>query len=841
MPIADFNNVQVFLVDRQPADWVPTHPYQRWAYLDFIYSGDQERRYFGSNRSTPPGFYKIPRDELRSSDGQAIDIFTAPVRFTMSLNRNGSLYYQRDDAGRTRVRISDDACFRRGYKLTYDHEARVHAASLPHLLSPFGHQQPAVRPPLPHGVVIMVATNDDFQCIICNTNEQNIKFKPCGHTSTCSQCYPQTDPMRTEPRCPMCRTVISSIEVYTPPRQSHEQAVPVDRTVWFDRIFGFNEMGLVGMPVVRKFLHVEDDSNGRKFLVGNIDGSQKRLNAGIPLCLSVGKLLESVSPLTQSAGVRRLAYYNMFGDIKNFHMDTRLAGSLFQVASQFNALEMVDASVIPEEGITKYEHDRTQGPICAMVCPYGTVYRNYFSMMPGETPQTKDNQLNTLSKLTSPPFNFKLINQNGYVYPESRSEARRIEQLLKNRDNFLNAMKLVEYFIQDDTTVVNSDGGSAAELHSVSQIYCSALPLAYFHEQLVDCPMFLNMILHAVYFSTLARASHMARVRKNRVKVFLTRVGGGVFGNPDTMIDAAIKSATNYFSSEPIDVIMVNYRPNTPFTELSPLLSIDPQTFSTGNEFILMLTPPPSSMPPGGVASQYSQSYPPSPPFPTTWPPPPQGHQQMYPPPPPQGHQQMYPPPPPPPQGHQQMYPPPPPPQGHQQMYPPPPPPRGYQGIYEALPPQGHQQMYPPPPPQDHQHMYPPPPRGYQGIYEALPPPGPPPRGYQGDYQGDFSKQFKPQILPSQDHRQMYPPPPRAQVTTQIIWEYESFDRTKYETFEPQVLLTLNTMYRNNPNQNFEIVTNLEGRPVPWIINFTNMTMTNPFTGFSCKIRIRPF
>ena len=36
--IADFNNVQVFLVDKEPADWVQAYPYQRWAYLDFIYS-----------------------------------------------------------------------------------------------------------------------------------------------------------------------------------------------------------------------------------------------------------------------------------------------------------------------------------------------------------------------------------------------------------------------------------------------------------------------------------------------------------------------------------------------------------------------------------------------------------------------------------------------------------------------------------------------------------------------------------------------------------------------------------------------------------------------------------
>jgi hypothetical protein len=51
--------------------------------------------------------------------------------------------------------------------------------------------------------------------------------------------------------------------------------------------------------------------------------------------------------------------------------------SLF-LSSQFNALEMVNYNVTPDEGITCYQHDNTQGPICALCCPAATVYRNYF-------------------------------------------------------------------------------------------------------------------------------------------------------------------------------------------------------------------------------------------------------------------------------------------------------------------------------------------------------------------------------------------------------------------------------------------------------------------------------
>ena len=42
------------------------------------------------------------------------------------------------------------------------------------------------------------------------------------------------------------------------------------------------------------------------------------------------------------------------------------AGALFQVASQLNLLEMTGPEVTPEDGVTIYQDDRTQGPACAI-------------------------------------------------------------------------------------------------------------------------------------------------------------------------------------------------------------------------------------------------------------------------------------------------------------------------------------------------------------------------------------------------------------------------------------------------------------------------------------------
>jgi hypothetical protein len=68
-------------------------------------------------------------------------------------------------------------------------------------------------------------------------------------------------------------------------------------------------------------------------------------------------------------------------------LDPELAGALFQVASQFNLLEMAGPSVTPEDGVTRYAGDHTQGPACAIAAGAATIYRNYFAPVGGESGQ----------------------------------------------------------------------------------------------------------------------------------------------------------------------------------------------------------------------------------------------------------------------------------------------------------------------------------------------------------------------------------------------------------------------------------------------------------------------
>ena len=75
------------------------------------------------------------------------------------------------------------------------------------------------------------------------------------------------------------------------------------------------------------------------------------------------------------------------------------AGALFQVAAQFNMLEMTGPSVTPEQGVTRYQSDRTQGPACAIAAGAATIYRNYFVPVQGGVGQTAERQLDGLAEV----------------------------------------------------------------------------------------------------------------------------------------------------------------------------------------------------------------------------------------------------------------------------------------------------------------------------------------------------------------------------------------------------------------------------------------------------------
>ncbi|MFT5733640.1 MAG: hypothetical protein ACI8WY_002320, partial [Planctomycetota bacterium] len=84
-------------------------------------------------------------------------------------------------------------------------------------------------------------------------------------------------------------------------------------------------------------------------------------------------------------------------DVRDLHADPANAGATFQVASQFNFLEMMAPEVTPDDGVTLYASDATQGPACAVACGAATIYRNYLVPVDGAPGQTEVRQMDGLA------------------------------------------------------------------------------------------------------------------------------------------------------------------------------------------------------------------------------------------------------------------------------------------------------------------------------------------------------------------------------------------------------------------------------------------------------------
>ncbi len=155
----------------------------------------------------------------------------------------------------------------------------------------------------------------------------------------------------------------------------------------FQQLFGFPEGS---HAEVQSRLRVEEDPlsssvNGASYACGRLEMT------------SLSELRERVSTLKLTPNPSTCR--EIVADAKALHADPENAGVLFQVASQFNLLEMCGPGETPEMGISKYAGDPTQGSACALACFAGTVYRNYFVHLGDQIGQTADRQVDCLADL----------------------------------------------------------------------------------------------------------------------------------------------------------------------------------------------------------------------------------------------------------------------------------------------------------------------------------------------------------------------------------------------------------------------------------------------------------
>ena len=253
----------------------------------------------------------------------------------------------------------------------------------------------------------------------------------------------------------------------------------------------------------------------------------------------------------------KITVREVVADVQKLHVETSNAGALFQVASQFNLLEMVSPERTPEDGIGIYEHDRTQGPACAIACGAGTIYRNYFVPVNGQPGQTAANQIDCLADIGSALGNqdsrlWRM--ENGYALPSQAGLAEISQRLLSANEEQLDELRgLLRIGVQWDTQVTLNNCQ-----HVVTQAYCSAMPVAYTGHSSSAWMPFAKLVLEAAYEATLCTGILNARATGNRT-VFLTLLGGGAFGNMTEWISDAIRHALNEHRHANLDVAIVSH------------------------------------------------------------------------------------------------------------------------------------------------------------------------------------------------------------------------------------------------------------------------------------------
>lgn len=215
-PIMDCADVKVFLQDADPVDWYPARNYQMWAFRDFIYDPARPERKFYASKYSSHLFFQ------RGSSNRTvvtIDLDGLPpnIIFSISRNENGSVYYERNDAHGTRVRICDHEGARSGFRGFYN---RI-TMDTGMIVTPAPAQAPQLQPmpsytassassalQLPPGIMAQKTNVEEDQCILCYENVKNLTFSPCAHTIACSECYSKL----MKPReCPVCKQAISSL------------------------------------------------------------------------------------------------------------------------------------------------------------------------------------------------------------------------------------------------------------------------------------------------------------------------------------------------------------------------------------------------------------------------------------------------------------------------------------------------------------------------------------------------------------------------------------------------------------------------------------------------------
>lgn len=330
--------------------------------------------------------------------------------------------------------------------------------------------------------------------------------------------------------------------------------------MWFEDLMGFEEKNpeeTIKKIILKNGLLSSTESD-REFIVGDLE------------IKSLRELQQEVSKI-QPYGQSRLSSINW--DVKKTIEYSENKNSLFQVASQFNLLEMASPQITPEEGVGIYELDYTQGPACAIAAGAATIYRNYLIDVNGKKGQSKNNQIDCseeLAKFFDNTDERLWRIENGYLFATEDGLIEITEKLKSlSEEEYENVKGLLKFGIVWNTEVTSKNKliknnipfmkSKTEHGHLISQIFCSALPISYSPHSKFLWKEFSKLVLESAYEATLCTAIINNNRTKQREPVFLTYLGGGAFGNEEHIIKDSMHKALTKYKDYNLDVILIEY------------------------------------------------------------------------------------------------------------------------------------------------------------------------------------------------------------------------------------------------------------------------------------------
>src|SRR3989338_8546554 len=246
-------------------------------------------------------------------------------------------------------------------------------------------------------------------------------------------------------------------------------------------------------------------------------------------------------------------------DIAALQTNEKNKGAVFQIASNFSGLEPICKTDIPENGISKYIHDNTQGPIASISAAPGLIYRMYgiFNKKIDEKDwrQQNNNQINLLHNVSS--F-YPVV--NGYV------DLSLCKYLLRPVHNLINLIQIG--FHHNIQTTYGLSYGQDYEVCTndsqiINQIFTSSIDLG-------NSSGNTNYLLFDKYpgivtdlTQVLLDAAYEGTIRScwlyDKQILYLTLIGGGVFNNSLSWIAQSLEKLSSLIIDSGITITLVIY------------------------------------------------------------------------------------------------------------------------------------------------------------------------------------------------------------------------------------------------------------------------------------------